>query len=50
MPSLAERLIDLAKSVEPSDGFGGYYDLVDALEAKPSALDAEPVAGEKHGR
>lgn len=38
MPTLAQRLIDLAKSVEPSDGFVGYFDLVDALEAKPATL------------
>ena len=38
MPSLAERLIDVAQSVEPSDGFFGYFDLVDALEANPAAL------------
>src|SRR3954470_1774527 len=38
MPSLAQRLIDLAKSVETSDGFVGHFDLVDALEAKPAAL------------
>jgi ankyrin repeat protein len=38
MQSLAQRLIDLAKSVEPAGGFAGYYGLVDALEAKPAAL------------
>jgi hypothetical protein len=38
MASIAEQLIGLAKSVEPPDGFGGYFDLVDALEASPSIL------------
>jgi ankyrin repeat protein len=38
MPSLAQRLIDIAKSVEPSQGFFGHFDLVDALEEKPAAL------------
>jgi hypothetical protein len=38
MASLAQRLIDIAKSVEPSEGFVGHFDLVDALEGKPAAL------------
>lgn len=38
MASIAEQLIHLAKSVEPPDGFVGYFDLVDALEASPSML------------
>lgn len=38
MPSLAQRLIDLAKFVEPSNGYFGHFDLVDALESKPAAL------------
>jgi len=38
MTSITQQLIDIAKSVEPSEGFGGYFDLVDALELNPTAL------------
>ena len=38
MTTTSQKLIDIAKSVEPADGFGGYFDLVDALEANPAAL------------
>jgi ankyrin repeat protein len=38
MSSIAQQLIDITKSVEPDDGFGGHIDVVDALEANPTAL------------
>ncbi len=38
MATTAVQLIDLARSVEPPDGFGGYFDLVDALEANVAAM------------
>jgi len=39
MSPVAQKLVDLAKSVEPPDGFCDHFDLVDALEANPAALE-----------
>jgi hypothetical protein len=39
MATIAQALIDVAKSVAPEGGFFGYYDLVDALNANPAAFD-----------
>jgi hypothetical protein len=39
MATLAETLIDVAKSVAPEGGFFGYYDLVDALNDNPAAFE-----------
>ncbi|MFI4862001.1 MAG: ankyrin repeat domain-containing protein [Phycisphaerales bacterium JB063] len=38
MQTLAEKLVAIAKAVEPSEGYFGYLDFVDALEADPSAM------------
>src|SRR5690606_20317873 len=38
MATTTQSLIEIAMSVEPAGGYFGYYDLVDALEANPSAL------------
>ena len=38
MPTTAQTLIEIAKSVEPKGGYFGYFDLVDALEANSAAL------------
>jgi hypothetical protein len=38
MPSVAQQLVALVKSIEPAAGFFGYYDLVDALEANAAVL------------
>ncbi|QDT38421.1 ankyrin repeat domain-containing protein [Stratiformator vulcanicus] len=39
MAKIAQVLIQIAQSVEPNGGFFGYFDLVDALEASPAALE-----------
>ncbi len=38
MNPTAEKLFKLAKSLEPQNGFFGYFDLVDALGSNPDAL------------
>jgi hypothetical protein len=38
MATTAQILIDIAKAVAPAGGFFGYFDLVDALQANPTAL------------
>ena len=38
MALIMKQLVEVAKAVEPADGFGDYFDLVDALESNPAAL------------
>ncbi|XAL99838.1 ankyrin repeat domain-containing protein [Phycisphaeraceae bacterium D3-23] len=38
MQTLADKLVAIAGAVEPSEGYFGYLDLVDALESDPGAM------------
>ena len=38
MAFLMKQLVEVAKAVEPADGFGDYLDLVDALESNQAEL------------